>query len=217
MSKERIEVIPCPKCGHEQNFTVFESLNGDLDPAAKMSLLNAELFKFRCGECEFETNVVYDILYHDMTHQAMVYLIPKNAVEEVTRMMDHADTAFGFGTSNYRKRIVFDQNALREKALIFDNGLDDRIMEIVKTFYLSNAREQFPDANIEAAYFFVKDGAYMLEFVGEIPLMTEIAVDFYAQVGMQYMNVFNDISANTYIIDANWAARVLNGEIINEH
>jgi hypothetical protein len=63
----------------------------------------------------------------------------------------------------------------------------------------------------------VKDGAYMLEFVGEMPLMTEIAVDFYAQVGMQYMNVFNDISANTYIIDANWAARVLNGEIINEH
>jgi hypothetical protein len=214
MSKERIEIIPCPKCGHAHNFRVFESLNGDFDPDAKQALLNASLFRFKCEQCGFETSVVYDILYHDMTHQAMVYLVPEHAIEQVSQMMDHADTAFGFGTSAYRKRIVTDQNALREKALIFDNDLDDRIMEIVKTFYLSDARKRFPDINIEAAYFFVEGDKYMLEFVGDTPLKAEISVEFYAQIGMKYINVLSEISSGTYVIDANWAAKILSSEAV---
>ena len=36
----------------------------------------------------------------------------------------------------YRKRIVTNQNALREKAIIFENELDDRVVELIKLLYL---------------------------------------------------------------------------------
>ena len=39
----------------------------------------------------------------------------------------------------YRKRIVTNQNALREKAIIFENELDDRVVELIKLLYLLNS------------------------------------------------------------------------------
>jgi hypothetical protein len=216
MSKERIEIITCPKCGHKQEFRIYDSLNGDLDPEAKKKLIDASLFMFDCEKCDLVTPVAYNLLYHDMTNEALVYLVAPQDVEEVTRMMDHAETAFGFGTSNYRKRIVTDQNSLREKAIIFDAGLDDRIIELVKFCYVNDVRNKFPEANIEAAFMFVDGERYMLEFVGEKPLLVEMPVEFYAQIGMQYRSIIEGRKDADYHIDAAWASKVILGGFANE-
>ena len=44
MSMERKETVTCPECGQEQDFIVWHSLNGDLDPEAKQRLLDGTLF-----------------------------------------------------------------------------------------------------------------------------------------------------------------------------
>ena len=50
----------------------------------------------------------------------------------------------------FSRRVVCDQNTLREKALIFDNGPDDRVIEIIKMISFANLCDQFPDAEITA-------------------------------------------------------------------
>ena len=35
MSKERIEIIKCPKCGAEGGFTIWDSINVELNPELK--------------------------------------------------------------------------------------------------------------------------------------------------------------------------------------
>lgn len=68
MSIERKEMIICPKCGHEQEFLVWQSLNGDINPEAKQQLIDGTLFHFECEKCGDKSNVDYSMLYHDMTH-----------------------------------------------------------------------------------------------------------------------------------------------------
>ena len=67
----------------------------------------------------------------------------------------------------YRKRRVTNQNALREKAIIFENELDDRVVELIKLLYLFDVQDIFPEVNIVEAYFLVLEGKYIIQFMGE--------------------------------------------------
>lgn len=82
MSRKRIKKITYPKCGHTQDYILWQSLNGDLNPEAKQELLNGTLFRFNCKNCGYESNVDYTILYHDMMHNAMVYYVDEDSVEQ---------------------------------------------------------------------------------------------------------------------------------------
>ena len=90
MSMERKETITCPECGHTQDFIIWQTLNGDLDPEAKQQLLDGTLFRFECNKCGHKSNVDYGILYHDMMHQAMIYYVDENSVRyDRTRIVSY--------------------------------------------------------------------------------------------------------------------------------
>jgi len=182
MSMERKETIICPECGHAQDFIIWESLNGDLDPKAKQQLIDGTLFYFECENCGYNSNVNYGILYHDMMHRAMVYYVDEDSVEQTIKTMFDAEEKIGIKMPGYRRRIVTDQNALREKAIIFEHGLDDRAIEILNLFYLANASERFPESNIKEVYFLVDDGKYILEFIGDRMLRTEVSNSMYDSI-----------------------------------
>ena len=82
----------------------------------------------------------------------------------------------------YRKRIVTNQNALREKAIIFENELDDRVVELIKLLYLLDVQDKFPEVNIVEGYFLVLEGKYIIEFIGEKFLKAEIPLDLYKSI-----------------------------------
>ena len=76
MSEPTSETITCPGCGHQQAFTVWESLNVTLDPKLKERLIDGRLTTFTCEECRECAEVVSSLLYHDMAKQVMIWLIP---------------------------------------------------------------------------------------------------------------------------------------------
>lgn len=115
--------IACPDCGAEQRFVVWESLNVTLDPDRKQELLNGELTQLVCAQCGWSGEVVYPMLYHDMAKRLMILLAPPGdeppieALPLVELIRD------------YDLRVVTTRNELVEKILIFDAGLDDRVVE----------------------------------------------------------------------------------------
>lgn len=209
MSREIVEKIKCPKCGMENDYTIWQTLNAQMSPEAKEKLISGSLFDYHCSHCGSHSNFGYPILYHDMSHQAMVYYVNEAAVEQTIQTMTDAQEKMGVDMPGYRRRIVTNPNALREKAIIFDHDLDDRVVEIIKLIYLADASEQFPDANISAAYLIVKDEKYIIEFIADEPLCGEIPISVYEKIKNDFSNRLYGYEDQEYIVDINWASDFL--------
>ena len=210
MSKERIEKITCPKCGQEIEMVIWDRLNGDLDPEAKAQLLNGTLFRFKCSKCGHESNLQYSILYHDMKNSAMVYFVHPDAVEQTIQELTEMEEKLPVKMEGYRKRVVCDQNALREKAILFDNGVDDRVAEIIKLIYLANAHKQFPDNEITAAYMMIEDGKMWIQFFSQEPLSAEIPAEIYEKISKDLAAKLDAAGNDDFVVDLDWAKKLLN-------
>lgn len=217
MSKQSTQQIDCPNCKHVQNFTVLDSLNGDLDPNAKQKLLNGTLFKYKCEKCGYEADIVYNMLYHDMGHNTMVYFVQPEMVEETKFQMEYVQQMMGkFGNKaaaltplmkKPRNRIVTDQNRLREKAIIFDAGLDDRVVEVVKLFCWFEITKQRKDIRDDSLYFYIDNkGNYKVETLGGA-ISCDVSKNMYNDIAVQF-KTFIDIAGEDYIVDNNFAGNI---------
>jgi hypothetical protein len=124
MSMPQSQLLTCPKCGHQQQFVIWQSLNVTLNPQEKEQLLNGSLTRFICEECTNSVQVNYPLLYHDMEKQFMIWLWPAEGNPETAQVEEHMST--------YQLRIARTMNELREKVILFEQKFDDRIMEVFK-------------------------------------------------------------------------------------
>ena len=72
MSSFRNVKITCPDCNAEGTYTVWDSVNVDLDPELKPKVMDGSLFTWVCPNCKKSFNAPYSFLYNDMTHNFMV-------------------------------------------------------------------------------------------------------------------------------------------------
>ena len=63
---EKIE-IECPHCKNKDKFTIWNSVNVDVDPPLREKVKSGELFLFTCKKCKKANLVDYKFLYNDMT------------------------------------------------------------------------------------------------------------------------------------------------------
>ncbi|MCH5325484.1 MAG: CpXC domain-containing protein [Eubacterium sp.] len=209
MSKRYTDTVTCPKCGQVSEYTVWESLNGDLDPEAKQQLIGGTLFDFECSKCGHKSVVDYTILYHDMAHKLMAYYVNNASVKQTNEIINNAEDVIGFKIPGYHKRVVTDRNTLREKAIIFEHGLDDRIVEIIKLFYLAQGDEQLKDANITDIYFLVSDNKYILEFIGDKRFSAEMPDGMYENIHNSFAERLEAAGDNDTTVDLDWAKKFL--------
>jgi ribosomal protein S27E len=131
MSKSESTTITCPGCNHEQQFTIWQSVNVTLDPTLKQKVLDRSLTTFECESCGHTTTIEQNLLYHDMARQLMILRRPTQDEPE-----ELASESFGLlGTlsgKGYDYRLVTSMNELVEKILIWEDGLDDRTVEVFK-------------------------------------------------------------------------------------
>lgn len=211
MSMERTESITCPKCGKVSDFIVWDSLNADIDPEAQEQLIDGSIFHFTCPECGNKGNVNYGMLYHDMTNRAMVHYVQEDAIEQtiatIGKVEGKLDSIEQKLRTGYRTRIVTSQNSLREKALIFKCGLDDRVIELAKIFLIAHAGKQHPDAEFTDVFFNENDGKYLFEFIGAQYMCAEFPKDFYNKISEEFTDKFPE--ENTFIVDLAWAKSIL--------
>lgn len=129
MSVSSKETIACRYCGHEQEFTIWQSINATLDPQLRDQLMSGELMTFTCDSCHKSAEVVWPLLYHDMEREVMVHIRFDEAL--LDGQAPEPDPVEEFMLS-FTLRTVASRNELVEKVLIFEEGLDDRVIEIFK-------------------------------------------------------------------------------------
>lgn len=113
----------CPTCFLEQDITLWNSINTSLNSELKPMLLSQDILRVKCSGCGAILMLGYPLLYHDMEKQLMISFEP-GPQEEMP-----APPPF---MGDYQLRMVHTPNHLVEKILLFDDGLDDRAIELVK-------------------------------------------------------------------------------------
>ena len=202
MSIPHQQEINCPNCGTPISFTLWDSIN-TMIPNAISDIISGKLFDIECDKCGYKTRVDYPILFNDMVHHVMIYYIHSDQMEDTIR------TASIMRMIGSEVRIVTSQNELREKAMIFNSGLDDRVIEIVKLLTLEELGDQLQGRNVDAIYFDKRDAAYCF---------TLIMDGQHASVGINIdsVNTLADTmkqslaeTTQEYVVDRDWAERFL--------
>ncbi len=128
MSKHHTINVKCPECGHEIPFTIWDSVNVDLEPEAKEKIFNGDLFLCSCPECGIQLYYAYGFLYHDMSRKLMIYFLfnePDEGKYDTSNLP-------AFCLDGYTLRVVYGHRRLVEKIMMFDSGLNDIAVERMK-------------------------------------------------------------------------------------
>lgn len=214
MSKHSREKIKCPKCGKESDFMVWQSINTTLDPDMKEKVRTGEAFLFTCPDCGEKTSVFYTTLYHQMEDHVMIQLNLGGNIEESIEFMkgifrNDKGEVVDFDIKldeDYQNRVVTDMNSFREKLMILDAGLDDKVIELMKLFMRSHLQENNPELEIEE-FLFEINGDGEKEFALHLSDgkwgTTDYAQGLYDMIEKEFANYI--AQDKEVVIDINWA------------
>ena len=201
-----MDELACPKCGHKHILKKYGTVNVTEKKKMKEKILKNELFVFRCEECGLYAPLTYDSLYVDDKRKLMIYLAPV-MTGEVQERLDSLGAVKG-GT----KRLVDNINDLKEKIMIADNHLDDRVIELLKIMVINQIKEEMKDDNLVDILFDYSPGNlwFILFFekkgMGRIPL----SLENYRQIERQYRMGILDFSRDDFMkVDLEWAGRIM--------
>ena len=137
MAEIRKETVVCPKCKKQIEIGVWDSIDIPYDIEQKEKVLKNVFFKVHCDTCDILFPIAYRCQYNDMEKKFIVWMVP--GMEEKDKVAIAAyneriknDNILRLAQGGYQYRIVRSDNELREKVFIFEEGLDDRIIEMMK-------------------------------------------------------------------------------------
>lgn len=130
MSTQTSRMFTCPKCEKDYEVITWDSINVQLDPDLREKLFHNEVFKFECPHCHSVYQIVYPCLYHNPEEKFIVWLVD-DKIENDLKIKPEVPFSFANGyTYRYCKKIM----EFVEKIRIFEDGFDDRIIEMAKMF-----------------------------------------------------------------------------------
>ncbi len=217
MSINTKKTITCPSCGTTTEMTLWQSVTADDSPDLKDDLLKGKVNIFRCGSCSQTALVPEPLLYTDAKCKLMISFSPcqpeKKAelfekIKETSRSSGELDTLDG-----YNLRFATEYNELLEKILIFDNGLNDKVIEVIKLLVLMQDEEKmeqrvciFGKCDENEIEFMVQDKKEEQIYTSRVPILTyETVSRSLKDSGVKFK------SFNWEMVDADYAAKLLRG------
>lgn len=220
MSIKKNVTVSCPSCGKKSEFTVWDSINTAVDPDMEAKVRDRSAFLFHCSECGEETYFDYGFLYHNMTSKLMIqYADTDEAAEEFVNSLNESFNTEMFkdlANNDYTVRVVRSRNRLIEKLLIFDKGLDDRMIEIYKFIVLLRYQQDKEECEDPEMYFFSDDKGKMAIFIyeaGEFICSSQFSEEVYNDLSLKYADKLPEFHKGEMFVDENWAYNFLTGNV----
>ena len=223
MSNFTMERICCPECRTEQNTKVWEEINAQTSPKAKEQILDGSFFVYQCKKCDHKINMTYNCIYHDLEKGIVLWLIPelqgkecKELNEVIEKDMIKLEERANKESTSDKKlfRLVSTPNQLREKLIIAEHGMDDRIVEIMKKIYLANLHMFFPKDNLkieeinEVLFDINKEGNRGVVLFTEKyePIFLPVNDKMYEKVREDFIEAVQEFDKNGFEqVDSKWA------------
>ena len=138
------EVITCPHCEHSQVMKIANSVNAVRSPKLREEILEGSFQRPACAACGERFEISDPFLYVDLKRQQWIGVFPEE-LEDAWRSLEQEPLeAFKLSAgaqappmvqemaAGAKVRAVFGLNALREKLLCDEAGLDDLTLELLK-------------------------------------------------------------------------------------
>lgn len=211
-------ILVCQSCKSEGVFKVRTVINIAAEPETRSAIENGSLFVYKCPNCGSLTHVNYDLLYHDENKKFMIFCNYPDDLAQITydKITDTGENSpfRQLKENGYRMRIVRSQDELREKIMIFDNNLDDRVVEVFKVF--SKMKENIghlTEKGLKMLYFRMenKDLIQIIEN-GALGGCIEMPRDHYVLLQKRFGDKIENEKNNDPIIDETWARKTLFGQ-----
>lgn len=124
----------CPSCGSPLHMDAWTKINVRNDPKLARMIDDGSYCEFTCPTCGYKAHLAHPTLYLDPANNACIYLVADEAMrKEAEEMFDGLAHVHGIGEpGSGPMRIVTTREELREKAVIFACGYDDRVVELLK-------------------------------------------------------------------------------------
>lgn len=136
-AKSIVKYFDCPNCGKSIMFKIKPEIEIPYDEVYKKKIMNDKLFTIYCRNCNFGMPLGYDCTYNDMDQHYMIWTYPGMTKEHMASIENYnkrlkTDRALRLARNDYRMRVVRTDTQLKEKIIIFDENIDDRVVEIMK-------------------------------------------------------------------------------------
>ena len=220
MSESSMEKVTCPYCHIQHEFKKWILIDNGSDPSLGDKVRSGELFKFECPSCKSSYDMNYPFAYHEPENKILIMYANNSDDYEKARLILSGEKPSDIEAVNeilniqgYKKRLVFGREEFYEKLLLFDRGLDDGVMEIVKLMYgeklaktqkedlFDSIRYFKDDDNDKGVFFLMKEG----QRVGKVNIDDKI----YDWVISSYFDKIVEKINNAIIVNFNWALDVV--------
>ena len=210
--------VKCPKCGELSETTVWQSVTAQDSADLKEDILKGKLNMFCCPSCGQAALMPDPVLYTDPDKKLMITFAPCSDEGERAQMYNEIQNASGTSgelsqLEDYNLRFVSAYNDFIEKILIFDNGLHDKVIELLKLLVLMQDSENmdhrvcmFGKKDGDELEFLVQDKRENKLYTSRIPMQSYETVREQLRIsGVKYK------SFDWEIVDADYAAKLLRG------
>ncbi len=218
MSINHKESVRCPGCSQMQDVTVWSSITVSDSPDLKADLLAGKINMLNCASCGARALLPVPLLYHDEEKKLMISFVPCNDPKQKTELLLEMQNNYRKDPelqklTDYNLRLVTEYNALLEKILIFDQGMNDKTVELIKIMILMQEPEKmdhrtamFGKADGKEIEFFVQDHKDGMCYTSRVPKTTyEVLWDELRKSGVK------NKSFQWEEIDADYGAALLRG------
>ena len=203
----QVEAI-CPHCNKENKTTINTVISNTENPRLSKRLIDDTLFLRKCKHCGEEYFVNHTVAYKDDRVEKVVCYAADNEGEAA-----FVDTMFenmklveqGFELCPVR--IVKGVNELREKARIFEMGLDDKVIEVIKIWGLEYLRENNVEDKVNTVLCWVLDdlSLELCFFTEDESYMLMLPYEHYEETEDSLLELFEDEEHELYYVDLDWA------------
>lgn len=138
--------VPCGKCGRPAELLQWPEVRGDLQPEHKRLLLKGDFFAAQCSFCDKKFTYFYPLFYRDAARRLMIFFDP----EETRREVFYPEAVEPHRKGGYALRLASSPEALAEAIALFDAGISDKALALLKAAQLPRAQASFPGRGIDA-------------------------------------------------------------------
>lgn len=173
MSRLHKEETTCPDCHYIEDTTIWDVVLVKEDPDLKEEILLKKLQSFYCSNCQAHYVLEKSFLYVDEEKQVLIYYAPdlKHLFQEgMLKGLFTLPSEIEAGlpeqvrklaqNKNWKLRLCLEYNDVIEKIHLFDHGLEDDVMEVLKLAIRSRLTEEEKFA--EKIYFISADTQQMI-------------------------------------------------------
>jgi rRNA maturation protein Nop10 len=217
MSLMSHEKMTCPHCGKTFEFACWSSVNSEISPEQLEKVLDGSIFRLKCPHCGEETVCIYPMLVNIMKPIPCFIRLtddPEKEIPEAESMFYNNPDPIMKLAAPKRYRFVTSFPELKEKIMLFQQGLDDRTVEIMKQIFRLMLARKGEDAGAIRYSRNSSDGKEYIVVTREEkkPIFFPFTQENYEESEKQNRNLdphWDENNRSAFIVNSAWAAEWL--------